>query len=123
MTREEIALREWQLSGDELTIRFTRPYRDGTDAECVAKAVRAFVEALAKPGADVPEGWRLVPLEMTGEMWSAARSELSGPVSMIQGADSYEMASAHADRIPEKLWPVLLAAAPPPPSQPKESAR
>jgi hypothetical protein len=36
---------------------------------------------------------------------------------MIQGADSYEMASAHADRIPEKLWPVLLAAAPPPPSQ------
>jgi hypothetical protein len=103
MTREEIALREWQLSGDELTIRFTRPYRDGTDAECVAKAVRAFVEALAKPGADVPEGWVLVPREPTEAMIEAF-------------AEAHHELGFHAWANCSFVWPRMLATAPPAPA-------
>jgi hypothetical protein len=74
---------------------------------------RLALQAALSPKGEAPEGWQLVPIELTGAMWVAGRKLFEDEAERYRAQDTTAMAMAHADRAPEKIWVAMLAAAPP----------
>jgi hypothetical protein len=73
-----------------------------------AIAIRQLLSRRAQGG----EGWRVVPDELTGDMWAAARKVFDFEAERFRVANTTAMAMAIADRAPEKIYAAMLATAP-----------
>lgn len=83
----------------------------------ISKAMADVIQAALTPdpavnvGALVPEGWQLVPMEPTREMWAAMADTL------------YGYKNRHHDKVAGDLFYAMLAAAPTPPQAGTEGER
>lgn len=68
------------------------------------------------PQPAVPDGWQLVPNEISGEQWSAMRDEFSKYATRFEMAKTMCDADAIADVAPAEIYRAALAAAPEPKS-------
>lgn len=86
-------------------------------AVSITKAVSNAIMAdrRTRPAASTMEGWRLMPVEMTGPMWVAGRKAFETEAERYRSVTTSAMAMATADRAPEKIWAAELGAAPIPP--------
>lgn len=60
-------------------------------------------------------GWKLVPVKLTGEMWSVGRSKFRDCVHGIEDEDTFNMRAARTDVAPHEIWDAMLSASPSPP--------
>jgi hypothetical protein len=114
MTREEIV---------GATVAVLDRWHDGNRERKAAEIADAIL-ALAKPGADVPEGWVRVPRDPTEAMWRAHWKALGlSPKEYKAWAASDCCKRGPHESACVSAWHAMIAAAPPPPSQPKEGER
>ena len=71
----------------------------------------------------VPDGFVLVPKELTGEMWSAGRRAFVPCRTRIYNAKTTDEAFALDDVAPMEIYRATLSAAPPPPTFPDEQVQ
>jgi rubredoxin len=81
-------------------------------SETVLMATELLALREAETPAEAGAGFKLVPEEMTGPMWVAGRKMFETEAERYRTAPSTALAMAYADRAPEHIWEVMLAAAP-----------
>ena len=85
----------------------------------VALCKQSDVQAAYAAGlaARVPKGWKMVPVEIDGKMWSAGRKEFHAQYCICNEASTtfgYEYFSARVDGAATEVFAAMLAAAPEP---------
>lgn len=58
----------------------------------------------------ISDGYVVIPVEISGKMWSAGRDALREVIDSYEEALGYELRSAILDRGPEKIHEAMIAA-------------
>ena len=76
--------------------------------------IREACKALQLSASAEPAGWKLVPIEPDGRMWSTGRAEFIRAAQQYEDARSAEKASIVGDVAGSDIYRAMLRAAPPP---------